>query len=136
MKQYPTDQELNRFIEELEQEELYAPAHLKEEILRKLEKNGQSTQDSSRKKAPISFPVYTLKIVAGMAAAILLIFLIPAQNGSNVSRAEILGQPIEALKNENDIIMEDRISLDERISSFLKRNGKQLMNGNKKSVCN
>ena len=36
MSRYPSDEELYRFIEELEKEELYAPGHLKEEILLKV----------------------------------------------------------------------------------------------------
>ena len=41
MNDYPTEEELNRMIEELEREQLYAPKHLKEDILfkaRKIEK--------------------------------------------------------------------------------------------------
>ena len=33
MKEYPSDEELRLFIEELEQQELYAPKHMKEQIL-------------------------------------------------------------------------------------------------------
>lgn len=36
MKNYPTDEELNAFLEKLEQQELYAPEHLKEEIMKKV----------------------------------------------------------------------------------------------------
>ena len=33
MKNYPTDEELNAFLEKLEQQELYAPEHLKAFLL-------------------------------------------------------------------------------------------------------
>ena len=36
MKNYPTDEELNAFLEKLEQQELYATEHLKEEIMKKV----------------------------------------------------------------------------------------------------
>ncbi len=80
MSRYPTDEELERFMEQLTQEELYAPRHLKEEILHKME-----LQENSKK--PVSFFSYTLKMVAGMAAAIILTFAIPINNGSALSNA-------------------------------------------------
>lgn len=110
MNRYPEDEELNRFIEELEQKELYAPAHLKEEILLRAAK--QVSQNSGKRNEPVSFLTYTLKIVAGMAAAIFLVFMIPVQNGSDVSRAEIGEQKMKA---------SERISFDERISSFFEK---------------
>lgn len=110
MKQYPTDEELNAFIAKLEQEELYAPAHLKEEILLKTEQMKKS------ETAPISFLVYTLKMVAGMAAAIMLTFAIPASDGSEHSKAKDLENYSEELKSD--------ISLDEKISRYMEEKRK------------
>ena len=42
MMGYPSDQELEKWILELEQEELYAPKHLKEEILKEVQDLFQS----------------------------------------------------------------------------------------------
>lgn len=88
MNRYPTDEELNRLIEELEQQELYAPKHLKEEILLKAQEQVRNEEAGSKRAQPASFLMYTLKMAAGMAAAVLLVFMIPVGNGSNVSRAE------------------------------------------------
>lgn len=102
MREYPTDEELSAFVARLEQEELYAPAHLKEEILLKTEQTKKS------QTAPVSFFVYTLKMVAGMAAAIILTFVIPASDGSEFSKAKDLeNYPSEA---QNDISMDEKIS--------------------------
>lgn len=88
MNRYPTDEELNRFIEELEKEELYAPRHLKEEILLKAAKTEQMHKSESKRSQPVQMFTYTLKIVAGMAAAIFLVFMIPANYGNNAYEAE------------------------------------------------
>ena len=125
MNRYPTDEELARLIESLEKEELYAPRHLKEEILLKAERLEE--KEASNKKAdarvaktetqvkkadaqvakqspsqgekakPVSFLSYTIKMVAGMAAAILLTFAIPLSNGSDLSYAK---GPVERLEEE------------------------------------
>lgn len=88
MNRYPTDEELNRFIEELEQEKLYAPRHLKEEILQKAVQTKEEKKSKSKKERPVQMFTYTLKIVAGMAAAIFLVFMIPANYGSSEYGAE------------------------------------------------
>lgn len=86
MNKYPTDEELNDFIARLEQESLYAPIHLKEEILLKAEEiTGVKRQQKYDK--PTSFFSYTLKMVAGMAAALFLTFAIPVSDGTDLSRA-------------------------------------------------
>ena len=48
MSRYPSDEELYRFIEELEKEELYAPGHLKEEILLKVNEEEAHTSKTKR----------------------------------------------------------------------------------------
>ena len=125
MSRYPSDEELYRFIEELEKEELYAPGHLKEEILLKVNEEEAHTS-KNRKEQPTPFPVYTLKMAAGIAAAVLLIFTIPVQDGSNVSRADSQkkGWSIpEKWEQEKD---EEEISLSERINDRFDRERRQL----------
>lgn len=110
MKQYPTEEELNRFLEELKKEELYAPAHLKEEIMNRVfpeemqeeaEENGKEKdpeenqsrvrkQEKSTEKKAASFAVYVLKVAAGMAAALTLLIVNPFRDGSDISRAGLL----------------------------------------------
>ena len=81
MKEYLTDEELNLLIEELEQQTLYAPRHMKEQILSQafpkqtvevLPKSG-----GGRKQA--SLLAYRIKIIAGMAAAIIMLMILPMQ---------------------------------------------------------
>lgn len=104
MNRYPTDEELNRFIEELEKEELYAPKHLKEEILLK-----------AKETAPSSFLMYTLKMAAGMAAAVFLVFMIPVNDGSNISRADFLNREWNSFREKVPKEEEYSPNLDERI---------------------
>lgn len=64
------------FIAEVEQEPLFAPAYLKEEILKSLEKQDINSLHKLR-QSKIQMYTYSLKITAGMAAALLLLFILP-----------------------------------------------------------
>lgn len=81
MNRYPTDEELNAFIRQLEQQELYAPKNLKRQILDK----------KRRREAAVPMPVhgfaYKIKVVAGMAAALLMLVLLP-MNETGAAGAE------------------------------------------------
>lgn len=121
MNRYPTDEELRSFIEELEKGELYAPRHLKEEILLKARAQEKPEKAGRGSQQPVSFLIYSLKMVAGMAAAIILVFMIPAGNGSNVSKAGLLEKEwsaSEEWEEEND---SKKISLDEKISAHMNK---------------
>lgn len=118
MNRYPSDDELYRFIEELEKEELYAPEHLKEEILFKV-KEGEKAQ-------PTSFLLYTLKMVAGIAAAVFLIFLIPVQDGSNTSKAGFLEKEWSISEKWEERKDEEEIDLSERINERADQKRREL----------
>ena len=80
MREYLSDEELTRLIEELEEQELYAPKHLKEEILNKaFPKQTEQAQPKPKStgQKPVSLFAYRLKIVTGMAAALIMLMLIP-----------------------------------------------------------
>lgn len=90
MKDYMTDEELELFIRQMEQQELYAPRHMKEQILNQafpkqtvevLPKSGGSGKQAS-------LLAYRIKIIAGMAAAIVMLMILPM-------RSEISGQERE-----------------------------------------
>lgn len=90
MNRYPTDEELNRLIEELEQQNLYAPKHLKQQILQQVltQQNKQQVQADREVFWPkkgsayksVQMFTYSFKVVAGMAAAILMLVLLPVQD--------------------------------------------------------
>lgn len=125
---YPTDEELNRLIEALEKEELYAPAHLKGEILQRVKKESRPADAGRKSRQPVSLVVYTLKIAAGMAAAILLVFFLPVRNGSNVSwaeeaqRQEKVYEPRERI---GDKLREKRQDIEDTVEQWLN----QMENG-------
>lgn len=132
MNSYLTDEELNSFIEELEKEELYAPVHLKAEIFDRLnaQKTAASRQSAGKREKPISFFVYTLKMAAGMAAAMVLVFTLPVPDGSAVSRAEAIERDyekeVQQLKETKQ--REGKLSLDERMIRYReekRKNGKE-----------
>lgn len=128
MNRYPSDEELERFIAQMEKEELYAPAHLKEEILSKSgaakQKNKGSAAYSVRNTQVVKIQMFTysLKIATGMAAAIAMLMLIPQSDMQQTGSGWI--QKIEAgtqlaqeatsklnrklVKLTNYTIMEDR----------------------------
>lgn len=92
MNRYPTDEELEQLIQNLEQQELYAPAHLKDEILTRafpkqtvevLPKSKSSDVVPISKGKVVSLFSYRLKIVVGMAVAIIMLAIIPIQSGGN-----------------------------------------------------
>ena len=124
MSRYPSDEELYRFIEELEKEELYAPGHLKEEILSRVNRE-EGAKRNKPKGQPTSFPIYTLKMAAGIAAAIFLVFAIPVQDGSNVSRAGFLEKGW-SIPEKWEREKEEEVSLSERINERFDRELREL----------
>lgn len=84
MREYPTDEELERLIAELEQQKLYAPKHMKEQILSQIfpKQTDKMPAKSGSAQKPVALFSYRLKIVAGMAAALIMLAVIPMQNGS------------------------------------------------------
>lgn len=119
MHRYPTDEELNSFIEEIEKEELYAPGNLKEEILLKAQKQASMEKSEHNRMQGSSFLLYTFKMAAGMAAAVLLVFMIPVSDGSSVSLAETPEIEWDASEEERLEKDRDRISLNDRISRYM-----------------
>jgi len=81
MKEYPTDEELELFIEQLEMQELYAPRHMKEQILNRAfpKQTVEAQPGSGGEKSAVQLFSYRLKIIAGMAAALLMLVLLPIQ---------------------------------------------------------
>lgn len=84
MREYPTDEELERLIAQLEQQELYAPKHMKEQILSQVfpKQTDKMPAKSGSAQKPIALFTYRLKIIAGMAAALIMLAVIPMQNGN------------------------------------------------------
>lgn len=122
MNGYPTDEELNSLIEELEKEELYAPAHLKEEILQRVEKESRPVDTGRKSGKPVSLVVYSLKIAIGMAAAVMLVFLLPVRNGSNISRAEEMQMQEEFFaprERISDKLREKRQDIEDTVEQWL-----------------
>lgn len=70
MNRYPSDEELNAFIEQLEMQELYAPSNLKQQIL-------NQTKKKEAKNKSVQMFTYSFKVAAGMAAAIVMLTVLP-----------------------------------------------------------
>lgn len=112
MNGYFTEEELNRLIEQMERQPLYAPAHLQENVLCKLNElelckptaEELHNREIAGRKA---FFFYSLRMAAGMAAAIVLLFAVPASDGSNRSYAATLRQEREAVEDKLDTHFEN-----------------------------
>lgn len=80
MSKYLTDEELELFIRRMEQQELYAPKHMKEQILNRAfsKQTVEVMPGSGSREKPFRFLAYRLKVVAGMAAAIFMLLAFPA----------------------------------------------------------
>lgn len=83
MREYPTDEELELFIQQMEQQELYAPKHMKEQILEKaFPRQTVEVLPKSGSGREVRLFTYRLKIAAGMAAALVMLMLLPGILGS------------------------------------------------------
>lgn len=111
MSGYPTDEELIYLIEQLEGQELYAPAHLKNDILDKAfpkQTVEVLPKSKSGRKGTVTLFTYRLKIVAGMAAAVVMLVIIPFQQDIDnmswtASNAEQVTEETQELKNESNV---------------------------------
>lgn len=104
MKEYLTDEELELFIEELEQQKLYAPKHMKEQILNQAfpKQTVEVLPKSGGRERPASFLAYRIKIIAGMAAAIVMLMLLPIQGEQRGYDAELERKSQAAWMQEMD----------------------------------
>ncbi|MDE7331266.1 MAG: hypothetical protein K2O16_03350 [Lachnospiraceae bacterium] len=84
MREYPTDEELELFIQQMEQQELYAPKHMKEQILAQAfpRQTVEALPKSGSGTGTVRLFTYRLKIAAGMAAALMMLTLLPGILGN------------------------------------------------------
>ena len=132
MKEYLTDEELNLLIEELEQQTLYAPRHMKEQILSQafpkqtVQVLPQSGGGRERQKgaSTIGLLSYRLKIIAGMAAALLMLALLPMQEdpAQYMAREEERWQEDQGSEDER----EDAPDLNRMLNGSMRRTGERL----------
>lgn len=109
MSGYPTDEELERLIGQLEKQELYAPKHMKEQILSQAfpEKTVKEFPVSGSRTRTVQNFTYRLKIIAGMAAAVIMLMIIPAVNSSR--------EPMWFTADEKNTLNEDELTANERL---------------------
>lgn len=132
MKGYPTDEELNLLIEQLEEQELYAPKHLKEEIMNKVfskQTERARPKHKSGRMESITLFTYRLKIIAGMAAALIMLILIPFQAGTGAAPSDTVRQQRSEAAEEkyrnsngssvNSLLNEGTRRIDDTINSWL-----------------
>ncbi len=78
-----TEEELLRFIGQVEERELiHAPGHLKEDVFRRIDR--QRKQERNRRLFS-----YRVKVLAGMAAALTVLLLIPAERQATPDRPQL-----------------------------------------------
>ena len=94
----PNDEELLSFIEELEKEPLYVPPFLKETILTRIDDLNLPSSRPVPKWWQGNFS-YNLKAIAGMAAAIILIFILPLDMNLYEWQEQVHDKRIEAAIN-------------------------------------
>lgn len=133
MREYLSDEELARLIEQLEGQELYAPKHLKEEILNKaFPKQTEQAQPKPKStgRKPISLFSYRLKIVAGMAAALIMLMLIPLGAGNGIYDNGIYDNGMDDMtyrqKRMEDMEQEYLKSGNESLNSILNEGARRL----------
>ncbi len=139
MREYPTDEELERLIAELEQQELYAPKHMKEQILSQVfpKQTDKIPAKSGSAQKPIALFTYRLKIVAGMAAALIMLAVIPMQNGSLIplnAVGELQTKQQEQKDEEeginlNALLNESMRKVNRKMNAWLEKgNNRQMVN--------
>lgn len=78
-----TEEELLRFIGQVEERELiHAPGHLKEDVFRRIDR--QRKQERNRRLFS-----YRVKVLAGMAAALTVLLLIPAERQTTAVKSQL-----------------------------------------------
>ena len=139
MREDPTDEELERLIAELEQQELYAPKHMKEQILSQVfpKQTDKMPAKSGSAQKPIALFTYRLKIVAGMAAALIMLAVIPMQNGSLIplnAVGELQTKQQEQKDEEeginlNALLNESMRKVNRKMNAWLEKgNNRQMVN--------
>ena len=139
MREYPTDEELERLIAQLEQQELYAPQHMKEQILSQVfpKQTDKMPAKSGSAQKPIALFTYRLKIVAGMAAALIMLAVIPMQNGSLIplnAVGELQTKQQEQKDEEegsnlNALLNESMRKVNRKMNAWLEKgNNRQMVN--------
>ncbi len=139
MREYPTDEELERLIAQLEQQELYAPKHMKEQILSQVfpKQTDKMPAKSGSAQKPIALFTYRLKIVAGMAAALIMLAVIPMQNGSLIplnAVGELQTKQQEQKDEEeginlNALLNESMRKVNRKMNAWLEKgNNRQMVN--------
>lgn len=123
MNRYLSDEELNKLIAEMEQKPMYAPAHLQESVLWKLDEKEKKKQQVS---AEISFFLYSVKMAVGMVAAMVLLFTIPARDGSDKSYASGKYRETQRIEQKLDVHLEQGKEKFSQISERLDRLMEQL----------
>lgn len=108
------EEELARLIEQVEEREmLHAPVHLKENVLWQVKRQRQTAQK-------LQLFSYRAKVLAGMAAALAVLFLVPVEDrGINRTSAGIFDQAFrQELKQEQtdvDEIQQGALEREEQI---------------------
>ena len=138
MREYPTDEELERLIAQLEQQELYAPKHMKEQILSQVfpKQTDKMPAKSGSAQKPIALFTYRLKIIAGMAAALIMLAVIPMQNGNllPLNAVEELQTKQQERKDEKEInlnafLNESMRKVNRKMNAWLEKgNNRQMVN--------
>ena len=139
MREYPTDEELERLIAQLEQQDLYAPKHMKEQILSQVfpKQTDKMPAKSGSAQKPIALFTYRLKIVAGMAAALIMLAVIPMQNGSLIplnAVGELQTKQQEQKDEEeginlNALLNESMRKVNRKMNAWLEKgNNRQMVN--------
>ena len=139
MREYPTDEELERLIAQLEQQELYAPKHMKEQILSQVfpKQTDKMPAKSGSAQKPIALFTYRLKIIAGMAAALIMLAVIPMQNGNllALNAVEELQTKQQEQKDEeeginlNALLNESMRKVNRKMNAWLEKgNNRQMVN--------
>ena len=138
MREYPTDEELERLIAELEQQELYAPKHMKEQILSQVfpKQTDKTPAKSGSAQKPVALFTYRLKIIAGMAAALIMLAVIPMQNGNllPLNAVEELQTKQQERKDEKEInlnafLNESMRKVNRKMNAWLEKgNNRQMVN--------
>lgn len=131
MSKYPTDEELELFIKQMEQQELYAPKHVKEQILSQAfpKQTVEVLPRSGSSRGSVQLLSYRLKIIAGMAAAIFMLFLLPSLGMDSEYRMEKEAEGWEKKEeaawtqeqeemNANDVLNEDAWQAEHRLNDW------------------
>ena len=102
--EYLTDAELDSLIREIEQHEMVPSSpDLQEQILAALDQDAKAMEEQKAREKIIDYKKYRFRVMTTVAAAVLVVFLLPSLEGLQQQKTELTRLP-----KKHEVVMKNR----------------------------